>query len=94
MTGGMAYLYDPDGVATSRLNMETLVSCPVTVSHWQDQLKELTERHATETGSERASDILQNWDLELSKFIQICPKEMLNKMTHPLEIAEMSIPAE
>jgi glutamate synthase (NADPH/NADH) large chain len=94
MTGGMGYLYDPDGVATSRLNMETLVSCPVAVPHWQGQLKELIESHAAETDSERASNILQNWDLELSKFIQICPKEMLNKLIHPLGVEATSIPAE
>ena len=78
MTGGMAYLYDPDGACTtSRLNMETLVSCSVTGLSLARPVEGLIERHATETGSERASDILQNWDLELSKFVQICPKEML-----------------
>jgi glutamate synthase (NADPH) large chain len=31
MTGGMAYVYDPDGTAEALMNMETLVTCPVTV---------------------------------------------------------------
>ncbi|MEM7644724.1 MAG: glutamate synthase large subunit, partial [Pseudomonadota bacterium] len=35
MTGGMAYLYDPDGAAASLMNMETLVTCPVTIDHWE-----------------------------------------------------------
>jgi len=54
----------------------------------------MIESHAAETDSERASNILQNWDLELSKFIQICPKEMLNKLIHPLGVEATSIPAE
>ncbi|MEO1364757.1 MAG: glutamate synthase-related protein, partial [Pseudomonadota bacterium] len=37
MTGGMAYLYDPEGDAERLMNMETLVTCPVTVPHWQSQ---------------------------------------------------------
>ena len=94
MTGGMAYLYDPDGAAASRLNMETLVSCPVTVAHWQLQLQELIKRHSEETGSQKALDILQNWHLEHSKFIQICPQEMLNNLSYPLDLSVASIPAE
>jgi glutamate synthase (NADPH/NADH) large chain len=31
MTGGMAYLYDPEGVAAVNMNLETLVTVPVTV---------------------------------------------------------------
>jgi glutamate synthase domain-containing protein 3 len=36
MTGGMAYLYDPEGVAAVNMNLETLVTVPVTVEHWED----------------------------------------------------------
>ncbi|TDL89278.1 glutamate synthase large subunit [Meridianimarinicoccus aquatilis] len=94
MTGGMAYLYDPDGKVWDMMNMETLVTCPVTVAHWEAQLRGLIERHAAETGSRRAADILQNWDEEKANFLQICPKEMLNKLPHPLEIEEARVPAE
>jgi glutamate synthase (NADPH/NADH) large chain len=34
MTGGMAYLYDPEGRATDMMNHETLVHCAVTHEHW------------------------------------------------------------
>jgi len=94
MTGGMAYLYDPDGQAQPNLNLETLVTCPVTVDHWEAQLKGLIERHVTETGSRIGADILRNWDLEKGNFIQICPKEMLDKLAHPLGLEETAVPAE
>jgi glutamate synthase (NADPH/NADH) large chain len=84
MTGGMAYIYNPKGTASSLMNMETLVLCPVTVSHWEAQLKGLIERHLQETGSRRAADILQHWEVEKTKFLQICPKEMLIHIPHPL----------
>jgi len=94
MTGGMAYLYDPDAQVEDMLNMESLVTCPVTVAHWEDQLKGLIERHVAETGSQKATEILRNWDQEKAKFVQVCPKEMLNKIPHPLSQEKSAIPAE
>ncbi|TCP40211.1 glutamate synthase large subunit [Rhodovulum marinum] len=94
MTGGMAYLYDPDGIAQDRMNMETLVTCRVTVQHWEAELKGLIARHAEETGSRRARDILDHWDLEKGNFLQVCPKEMLAHLSHPLGIEERAVPAE
>ena len=94
MTGGMAYLYDPDGTALDMMNLETLVTVPVTVDHWRGQLEELIERHLEETGSARAADILQHWDVELPNFVQVCPKEMLDKLAHPITLEQDAIPAE
>jgi glutamate synthase (NADPH/NADH) large chain len=94
MTGGMAYLYDPEGKALELMNLETVVTCPVTVDAWEEELKGLIERHAEETKSRKALDILQHWDMEKGKFLQVCPKEMLNKLPHPLSLEEAAVPAE
>nr|WP_136652340.1 glutamate synthase large subunit [Paracoccus aeridis] len=96
MTGGMAYIYDPDGVAAKNLNMETLVTCPVTQPFWEDQLRALVERHAAETGSARAAEILQDWDRTRAAFLQVCPVEMLAHLKHPLaDAGELAaVPAE
>ncbi|MBK4218040.1 glutamate synthase large subunit [Paracoccus caeni] len=95
MTGGMAYLYDPEGVARDYINDETLVMCPVTQEHWENQLKTLVERHLKETGSRRAEEILQDWDYQKTLFLQICPKEMLSRLSHPImAVEDMAVPAE
>ncbi|MBN2907403.1 MAG: glutamate synthase large subunit [Rhodobacteraceae bacterium] len=94
MTGGMAYLYDPEGLVPERMNMETLVTCKVSVAHWEAELKGLIARHAEETGSRKARDILTHWDLEKGNFVQVCPKEMLAHLSHPLGIEEQAVPAE
>ena len=94
MTGGMAYLYDPDAQAYDYLNTETLVTCPVTVDHWEAELKTLIERHVAETGSAKAAQILRYWATERQNFIQICPKEMLDHLPAPLTLDEGAIPAE
>jgi glutamate synthase (NADPH/NADH) large chain/glutamate synthase (ferredoxin) len=94
MTGGMAYVYDPDGIARDYMNMETLVACPVTHPHWQAELKALIERHHAETGSLKAARILASWETEQPRFVQACPKEMLPHIAHPLDIAAEAVPAE
>ncbi|MFG6559256.1 glutamate synthase large subunit [Sulfitobacter sp. 1A15299] len=94
MTGGMAYLYDPEGSAHKLMNAETIVSCPVTVAHWQDQLHGLLERHVAETKSRKAADILQHWETEKHNFLQVCPKEMLVHLPAPLSVEEAAVPAE
>ena len=93
MTGGMAYLYDPEGAAGNRLNLETLVTCPVSADHWERQLLALIERHAEETRSRKARDLLRNWTAKKGSFLQVCPKEMLNKLEHPLAEDDRAVSA-
>ena len=76
------------------MNLETLVTCPVTVPHWEAQLKGLIERHAAETGSLRAHEILNDWQVEKRYFLQVCPKEMLVHLAHPLTREAGAMPAE
>ena len=94
MTGGMAYLYDPKGLAPAMMNMETLVTCSVAEGYWMTDLEQLLERHLEETGSQKAAEILQNWDSEKAHFMQICPKEMLTRLPAPLVLEQAAVPAE
>ena len=94
MTGGMAYLYDPDNLAEDYMNLESLVTCGLGHPHWEAQLKGLIERHAAETGSAKAKAILSNWEAERANFLQVCPKEMLVHLPHPLTDEPKAVPAE
>ncbi len=94
MTGGMAYVYDPQGVAEDFMNLESLVTCAVGHPHWETQLRHLIERHAVETGSKLAQRILSDWAEERANFLQICPKEMLVHLPHPLSDEAQRVPAE
>ncbi len=94
MTGGMAYVWDPEGRARSLFNMDSLVTCPVTVPHWDEQLRTLVERHEQETGSRRAAELLADWATARAQFVQVCPKEMLPHLQHPLALEELAVPAE
>jgi glutamate synthase (NADPH/NADH) large chain len=84
MTGGMAYVYDPGDELETRLNAETVIAQPIQSEHWEGVLRHLVERHLAETRSQRADELLRHWDEALPKFRQIVPKEMLNRLSHPL----------
>ncbi len=84
MTGGMAYVYDPEGQFDRFVNDESVVTGPVAVDHWLNQLKTLISTHAAETHSKKAAEILRRWDKEKEHFVQVCPKEMLNHLPAPL----------
>ena len=42
------------------------------------QLKAIIERHFEKTGSEKAEDILNNWDTDIGKFWQVYPPSEIN----------------
>ncbi len=84
MTGGMAYIFDPDNEAETRVNDETVTIQPVQSRYWEAQLKDLIEQHVKETRSAKGIDILRRWDEMLPHFKQLCPKEMLSRIPHPL----------
>ncbi|MDE0307113.1 MAG: glutamate synthase large subunit [Albidovulum sp.] len=88
MTGGMAYVFDPEQKASAHFNLDTLVICRLEVEFWRSQVKNLVAQHVKHTGSQKGEEILRNWDIQFRSFIQICPKEMLVHLPHPLSIAE------
>jgi len=88
MTGGMAFIFDREGTFQRQVNDDSVVYSRVASSHWAKVLRALVEEHVQETGSQHARAILSNWDYELSRFIQVCPKEMLSRLSHPLGTEE------
>ena len=94
MTGGMAYVYDPQGVAGDFINMESLVTCGLSHPHWETEVRGLIEAHLKQTASRKAAEILADWASERRNFVQVCPKEMLVHLVHPLSDAARAVPAE
>jgi glutamate synthase (NADPH/NADH) large chain/glutamate synthase (ferredoxin) len=90
----MAYVWDDDGQAQLLMNRDSIVTAPVGHPHWEAELKGLIERHLAETGSRRAAAILGDWEAERNKFVQVCPKEMLVHLPHPLAAEARAVPAE
>ena len=94
MTGGMAFIYDPKGAFSDRVNPESLIWQAIATEHWENRLKALVAEHADETGSPLAKEILRTWEEHLMHFVQVCPKEMVDRLEHPLSDTASRVPAE
>ncbi len=84
MTGGMSFVYDSTNVFENKANPETIIWQKLETDYWTKYLKNLIEKHYEETHSEVSKKILNNFDQEVKKFYQICPKEMLDKLKNPI----------
>ena len=80
MTGGMAFIYDKSHQFTKKVNPESVVWQTVETDYWKEILKNLISEHSKETGSEFSRNLIKNYNDELINFIQVCPKEMLDKL--------------
>ena len=86
MTGGMAFIYDPNKDFEKKANSETIIWQTPETDHWVNFLKKLIKEHAIETNSNFSKKIIKNFDKEIFNFIQVCPKEMIDKLKNPISL--------
>jgi len=84
MTGGMAFIYDLNNDFEKYVNPNSVIWQKPETDYWKKYLKNLISDHYKETDSKIAKKILENYDIEEKKFKQVCPKEMLDKLSNPL----------
>jgi glutamate synthase (NADPH/NADH) large chain len=95
MTGGMAFVHDPHNGFDRMANPDTIVWQGIASAYWDGVLRALVEEHAQRTGSRRAHKLLADWGEAVSEFRQVVPKEMLTRLTRPLDdTAGASVAAE
>ncbi|MDF7775334.1 glutamate synthase large subunit [Sphingomonas sp. AOB5] len=94
MTGGMAFVYDPDASFADRANPESIVWQRVSSAHWEAKLRTMVEAHVQATDSEWAKGLLDEWDRALGDFWQVVPKEMLERLPYPLNDSAEAVAAE
>ena len=87
MSGGVAYVYDEDGLFSKRCNPSMVALEKVETKEAQAKgaqhlnqpdevtLKTLIEKHLKYTESPRAKFILDNWDKARTQFIKVMPNE-------------------
>tara|TARA_B100001063_G_scaffold197099_1_gene189248 strand:- start:405 stop:1094 length:690 start_codon:yes stop_codon:yes gene_type:complete len=86
MTGGMAFIYDKGKDFEKKVNPESVVWQNLETDYWKKFLKDLILEHFDETGSDLSNKIIQNFDEEVNNFVQVCPKEMLDKLSNPISL--------
>ena len=86
MTGGMAFIYDQNKEFENYVNVNSVVWLSPETDYWKKYLKNLIREHLKETKSKIAEKILSNYDQELKNFVQVCPREMLDKLSNPVSL--------
>jgi len=84
MTGGMAFIYDKDKEFEKKINPDSVVWQNIETDYWLGFLKDLITEHHVETESILSKKIITNFNEEIKNFVQVCPKEMLDKLKNPL----------
>ena len=75
MSGGIAYVYDPENKFVNGLcNTETIEFEEIS-EKVAAELKAIIEKHVLYTDSERGAELLANWDRSLNNFVKVMPTE-------------------
>jgi glutamate synthase (NADPH/NADH) large chain len=85
MSGGIAYVYDPNGEFANKVNYEMVKLEPLT-SDDRKFLKDTVQRHYVLTGSTVAEGLLASWELKSSEFRKVMPSDY----KRVLEVIEQS----
>jgi len=91
MSGGIAYIYDPEGAFPGRCNMEMVALEAVDTAEEAAALRGYLEAHHAKTDSAVAAKLLGSFDASLADFVKVMPmdyKRVLAEMAAAQEAAE------
>ncbi|MEZ5043483.1 MAG: glutamate synthase large subunit [Saprospiraceae bacterium] len=74
MSGGMAYVFNPEGTFESRVNREMVDLDPMEAADFEI-LKKMVRNHFSYTSSAVAVDILNDWEQKKELFIKVMPRD-------------------
>ena len=75
MSGGIAYVWDEDGQLAERCNMDMVDLESLADDEDIREVQTLIEKHIVYTESKRASQIMNNWESEISRFVKVMPRD-------------------
>ncbi|MFF3922643.1 glutamate synthase large subunit [Paenibacillus lactis] len=87
MSGGVAYVYDPEGAFVQRCNLEMVLLERVEEPKEKDILFRMIQQHSIHTDSVPARQILGEWDEAVQRFVRVIPKDY-KRMLQQIEKAE------
>jgi len=109
MSGGIAYVYDPDGDFEQRCNTAMVALEPVLPTQQQQEkideaiwhlgetdefvLRGLIEQHFRYTGSFRAREILHDWPNKRGRFVKVFPHEYRRALKELYEVQRKAEPS-
>jgi len=80
MSGGIAYVFDPENKFVNGLCNTESVDFETVIDDDALDLKMMVEKHYLYTNSKRAKYLLENWEQNIDKFIKVMPTEYKNAL--------------
>jgi glutamate synthase (ferredoxin) len=75
MSGGVAYVLDETGDFSIRCNSQMVSLEKLQDPGESEEIRQMIQRHAQYTRSQRAAKILASWEQMLPKFVKVIPKD-------------------
>jgi glutamate synthase (NADPH/NADH) len=75
MSGGVAYLYDPDGKFPARCNMGLVGLDTIDTPEESEEVYGFIKEHVDMTGSALGQEMLDNWDMRVGNFVKVMPHD-------------------
>lgn len=75
MSGGIAYIYDPEGKFPARCNMGLVGLETIDTVEEAGELYNYITEHVEMTGSTLGQEILTDWDARVGKFVKVMPHD-------------------
>ncbi|MDH5525878.1 MAG: glutamate synthase subunit alpha, partial [Nitrospirota bacterium] len=88
MSGGIAYVYDPENRFAARCNPAMVELSALSEADDVAEVRQMVERHLEFTGSVVAQEILDDWEEAYPQFIKVFPVELKRVMAERVEQAK------
>ena len=75
MSGGIAYVYDPEGKFPARCNMGLVALESIETDAEKEEVFNYIKEHADVTGSTVGQEMLENWDVRSKQFVKVFPHD-------------------
>jgi len=75
MSGGIAYVYDPEGKFPERCNMGLVALETIDTIEEKEKVYGFIQEHVEVTGSPVGQRMLENWESEHKKFVKVFPHD-------------------
>merc|ERR1712157_297335 len=75
MSGGIAYVYDPDGTFPEKVNMGLVGLETIDTDEEKEQVYNYIQEHVQYTDSSVGKDMLENWDERVKYFVKVMPHD-------------------
>ena len=88
MSGGLAYIWDPNNSFSKNCNLGMVDVYPVKAKEDIEELKRLIEQHFELTGSTVAQKILSSWEAALAQFVKVFPRDYRRVLEEASELVK------